>query len=240
MPIIPKSKAEGFIRAAFGESGENRPKESEADNGYRAWSLPQATPQSDQALPKEPSPPPISAPQTSPAPPIFEIPEGILQSLYEQAVLQGLEEGKGQVFAELTVLQERYLTAIEQLNAVSLELQSRNQLQLITLSCRIAERLLRDELKVRPERLMQMISEALAGLEERDEVLIRCSQEDHTFLSERRDELASDTGGIFSIRIQADPSLEYGDFKLETQHASTDGRLAQRIAQIEAILLGGR
>ncbi len=73
--------------------------------------------------PAEPPPPPPA--------PVFEVPGEILQSVYEQAVQQGLEDGKNQVFAELTVLQSRYAAAIEQLLAVSRELAAFNQVQLV-------------------------------------------------------------------------------------------------------------
>lgn len=204
--------------------------------------FPRVDPQGKPVREAAPEPPPLPVappPPPEPVQPIFEVPGDILQGFYEQAIQAGLEEGKQQVFAELTVLQERYAGAIDQLVAVSRELAAHNQVQLLTLSCRIAERLVRHQLRINPEYLVGLIRAAVADEDERDELVVVVSPMDHEYVTERRAELVTGAGGAFTIKVQADPSLEYGDFRVETHHGSTDGRVAARLAEVEQALMEG-
>lgn len=202
-----------------------------------ALALPQVTRDGDVIVaPPEPEPERVVEPVAPPPPPVFEVPPEVVQSIYEQAVLQGQEDGKAQVFAELQILQERYAGALDQLVAVSHQLASQNQLQLITLACRVAEKLVRHELSVNPERLMKLIADAVADLDEADEVTVRCSVPDFDFINERRAELTAGAGSSFTVRVQSDPELEYGDFRVETRTGSLDGRVATHLADVEVQL----
>ena len=172
-------------------------------------------------------------------PPVFEVPEEVLGGFYEQVVLAGLEDGKNQVLAELAVLQERFSSALEALGGVSRELASQNQVQIITLACQIAEKLVRDELKIRPERLLGLISDALSQQDTKDTVIVRCSPGDHEYIAGQRPELEAGVGSAFQIRIELDESLEYGDFQIESRKGQIDGRVRTRVDEVEKTLGGG-
>ena len=185
--------------------------------------------------PAEPAAPPPSA---SAEPPVFEVPGEILQGFYEQAVMAGIEDGKGQVMAELTILQERYAAAIDQLVGVSKELAAHNRVQLVSLACTIAEKVIRTHLSVRPDDLLAMVNTALTEGRPSDEATIYCSEPDHEFLTSRRDELAAGTDGSFALKVVTDPTFEYGDFRIETKLGTTDGRVSTRVHDIERALSG--
>ena len=207
------------------EGGQPLPLEAqESVNPAEGASEPDVSP--EMSVPPEPAGPP----------PVFEIPEDILGAFFEQAVMAGIEEGKAQVLAELGILQERFAGALGSLTGVSRELAAQNQVQLITMACRIAEKLVRDELSVRPEKLMGLIAHALKETEGQTEVLVRCSPMDFDYLNERQPELAAGAGGSFTVRIEANPELEYGDFQIETGRGNVDGRVSSRIEEVEGHL----
>ncbi|MBU0552944.1 hypothetical protein KKF91_03780 [Myxococcota bacterium] len=247
MPIIRREDAGGIEPVRFG--GE--PLKASAPQPWRVKQVnlngetiqPGAGPAQPPPSPSSPSgqPPPRSPsapPPPPPPPPVVEISPELMEAIYRQAVEQGLQDGQAQVFAELTVLQERYAGALDQLIAASQALATRNQLQLISLSCQIAERLVREHLQLNPLHLMNIIVEVLSAQEERDGLIIHCSPPDHAYLSERRADLAAAIGGALSIQIMADPTLEYGDFRVETRLGSTDGRVSSRVREVEAALRG--
>jgi flagellar biosynthesis/type III secretory pathway protein FliH len=169
-------------------------------------------------------------------PPIFEIPEEVLGGFYEQVVMAGLEDGKNQVLAELSILQERFGSALDALASVSRELASQNQIQIITLACQIAERLVRDELQIRPERLLRLIADALSQQDTKDAVIVRCSAGDYEYISANRPELEDGVGAAFQVRIELDETLEYGDFQMESRKGQIDGRIQTRIDEVEKTL----
>lgn len=153
-------------------------------------------------------------------------------------MLRGLEDGKAQVMAELQVLQERYAGSIDQLDQVSRQLVDRNRITLISLACKIAERLVRHHISTHPDHLLQLVREAITELEEKDEVIIHCSAQDHAYLTARRTELGHGMGDAFRIQVVADEALEYGDFRVETRTGAADGRVATRLAEAHDALLG--
>lgn len=194
-----------------------------------------------EARPEPPPPPPppvIMAPPEPPPPPIFEVPEDLVRAIYEDAVVRGLEDGKAQVLAELQVLQERYAAALDQLDQVSRQLVDRNRITLISLACKIAERLVRHHISTHPDHLLQLVREAITELEEKDEVIVHCSPQDHAYLTSRRQELAHGMGDAFRIQVVADEALEYGDFRVESRTGAADGRVATRLAEAHDALLG--
>lgn len=209
-----------------------------------AHSLPAPEPQPAQAQPQaaqqaQPQPPQPAIPMPPPAePPVFEVPAEILQGIYDQAVAQGLEDGKNQVFAELTVLQERYAACIDQLVGVSKELQAQNRVQLMSLACTIAQQLVRSHLRTNPADLLTLVDEVLQQVEGEDDVVVAVGPDDHQYLVERRQALMDGVGGAFKIKVIADPELEYGDFRVETRLGATDGRVASRMTEAEEALRG--
>ena len=246
MPIIRKPKARKLETHSFsGPMADPPPVENWRvivdSQGPQALAEPE---EPTQALPNEvaaaPAPAPeeaASPPPTSQAPPpVFEVPGEILEAFYEQAVMAGIEDGKNQVMAELQVLQERYATAIDQLVGVSKELAAHNKVQLVTLACQIAEKVLRTHLSVRPDDLLSLVSQALAESRPSDEATVYCSEPDHAYLTERKEALVAGADGSFSVKVVADPTFEYGDFRIETKLGSTDGRVTTRVHDIKRLL----
>jgi len=243
MSIIRKPKARELETHSFSEPlGDPPPVETwRVVKDSQAPALAEPEDQTH-ALPNEAVAAPTSEAGSSPsptlqaAPPVFEVPGEILEAFYEQAVMAGIEDGKNQVMAELQVLQERYATAIDQLVGVSKELAAHNKVQLITLACQIAEKVLRTHLSVRPDDLLSLVSQALNDSRPSDEAMIYCSEPDHAYLAERRETLLAGTDGSFSVKVVVDPTYEYGDFRIETKLGSTDGRVATRVHDVRRLL----
>jgi flagellar biosynthesis/type III secretory pathway protein FliH len=186
-------------------------------------------------------PPPPPPPPAPPPPPIVEVPEDLLAAFYEDVINRGRDEGLAhantELEAERRALQERYAAALDRLEAVSRQLVDRNRLHVIRLSVRVAERLVRHHLSAHPDHLLGLVREAMAELEERDEVVIHCAQPDYVFLTARRGELSQGLGEAFRVQVVVDGSLQVGDFRVETRNGAVDGGIGRRIAEAESALL---
>ena len=247
MGILSKEQAVSVEEVRFGEEGS-----SEA--GYSTWRLASddaaalPAPDVDATAADEASPasPTNASPESQesaqleqqPVQPIFEIPEEILGGFYEQVVMAGLEDGKSQVLAELNVLQERFAGALDGLAAVSRELASQNQVQLLTLACDIAEKLMRTEIKSNPRVVLQLVQDVLLQQPASKEVVVQCSPGDFEYLAAHKSHLVDGDGAAFNVRIEQDPELEYGDFHVETPKGQVDGRIRSRLSEVEAALNG--
>ena len=171
-------------------------------------------------------------------PPIVQVPEEVLAAFYDQVVLTGLEDGRNQVLAELNILQERFAAALEGLGAVSQQLASQNQVQIMTLACQIAGRLVREEIQLRPDRLLSLLEESLANQDPSDSVVVRCSAGDYEYIVSQKPHLEAGVGAAFSVRVELDETLEYGDFQIETRKGQIDGRVDVRVNEIKQVLEG--
>lgn len=185
-------------------------------------------------------PPPPPPPAPPPAPPVVEVPQELVEALYEDVINRGREEIRSQLLgeyhAELKALQERYVASVERLEGVGRQLVDRNRMHVIQLACRVAERLVRHHLSTHPEHLLGLVREAMHELEERDEVVIHCCPGDYTFLTARRPDLRQGHGDTFRVQVVADESLEPGDFRVEARTGSVDARLSRRVADAEEAL----
>lgn len=244
MSVLPKERLGEVVPISFGDTNRSVPQtrdwvvgsgsvapSSETGNQNQA----QAS-ASEQKAPKSvETPEPVAQPAE---PPVFEIPEEILRAFYEQAVQTGLEDGKSQVFSELNILQERYAAAIEQLRSAGQQLAGQNQSQIIQLACLMAEKIVRSHLKLNPSDLISMVQEAIGKQSDVGTITVLCSGGDYEFLESRLDELVDTKGGLIRVNLTMDESLEYGDFRIETQTGNVDGRISDRVSQVAQIIGG--
>ena len=243
MGILSKEQAVSVEEDRFGEEGA-----SEA--GYSTMRLASddaaalPAPDVDATAADEASPAPLtnSSPESQesaqleqqPVQPIFEIPEEILGGFYEQVIMAGLEDGKSQVLAELNVLQERFAGALDGLAAVSRELASQNQVQLLTLACDIAEKLMRTEIKSNPRVVLQLVQMCSYSSQPRRRWSVQSG--DFEYLAAHRVVVDGD-GAAFNVRIEQDPELGMEIF-VETPKGQVDGRIRSRLSEVEAALNG--
>lgn len=244
MALLPKERLGEVVAVSFGNTTVTAPQVSDWHVG--GGNTQAAAMHAPETVAPDPTPaPPIPEPQVSSVappseePPVFEIPEDILRAFYQEAIETGLEDGKSQVFAELTVLQERYAAAIEQLRAAGQQLAGQNQTQIIQLACLIAEKVVRGHLKLNPKDLLDMVQEAIAGLQDVGTVTVTCSSGDFEFLQSRLDSMTDANGGLIKVNLGIDEELEFGDFKVETNVGTVDGTVADRVSQVSTSLGGG-
>ena len=93
-------------------------------------------------------------------------------------------------------------------------------------------------MKLNPADLLSMVQEAIGKQTDVGTITVLCSGGDYEFLESRLDELVDSKGGLLTINLTLDESLEYGDFRIETQTGNIDGRVADRVNQV-AQMIGG-
>lgn len=167
-----------------------------------------------------------------------------------EAYRRGLDEGYRHCREELAAREEdlaRREAALEQ-TRVELAAQARQQeerlqqertvmmkgaqLQLVELSVRVAERLLRAQLKLSPDTVIRVAREALAQLEGGQAVRIRASEADLPVLLEAVGGLAAEAG-VAELEVAAHPGLEQGELELETDSGSLDARWSSQLARMQ-------
>ncbi|HCC32733.1 MAG TPA: hypothetical protein DEQ28_02350 [Clostridiales bacterium] len=105
------------------------------------------------------------------------------------------------------------------------------QLYVIEIAVKVAERLLRTQLRLAPDTVIRVAREALAEVEGGDQVRIRVAQSDLDVLQEAATGLAAETG-IGRLEVAARPGLERGEVELETGTGTLDARWSTQLERV--------
>lgn len=110
--------------------------------------------------------------------------------------------------------------------------------ELAELAGAIAEAVIRAELSLRPEHMVDMLQHLMTQLPGRSEQVQLClSPDDAEFLSSRMDASGLTPGA--SWRITSDAELQTGDCVLTTRHTLLDAEVAEQIKVIVADIMEG-
>jgi flagellar assembly protein FliH len=107
----------------------------------------------------------------------------------------------------------------------------------VALALAIARRICRGELSRRPQIPLAWVREALELVVGDGQVLLRLNPQDHAKLAGEVHRLANELAGLGSVQIVADPQIESGGCRVETQFGSLDQQLEAQLGRLRQELL---
>ena len=110
--------------------------------------------------------------------------------------------------------------------------------ELRVLAVRIAEKLLGRELALRPEAVLDVVTQALAAAGTARQVLVRCHPDDLAALERGRPRLLERAARAQVLQLRADAGVGRGGCVVETELGSIDARLSTQLDAIERALRG--
>jgi len=108
----------------------------------------------------------------------------------------------------------------------------------VQLSLAVAQKLMRAEIAVHPERATQMIAEALNLAAGQSHILVRLNPQDRRQLGERAQEIVQAMASCGHAEVIEDTTLSPGDCRIETRHGEIDARVETMLQRIAEELLG--
>lgn len=107
----------------------------------------------------------------------------------------------------------------------------------VQLSVRIAERIIREQIAVRPQIAVQSLREALELAAGTPRMTIRMHPADLAQLGEQPERFFDGITPCAQVACQPDPGMTPGGCMIETEHGIVDGRVETQLARITAELL---
>lgn len=171
----------------------------------------------------------------------------ILTQAKEQAAAlerQAMERGREAAVreAERTMhaqLDQRLATVLPALNEATLSLKQARESWLkhwegntIQLALAIAERVIRREVTQQPDITLDWLRESLELVNAEGRVQIRLNPRDAELLGERASRLAAGLARLESCAIVADPAIEAGGCRVETEFGSVDQQIHVQLERI--------
>jgi len=154
----------------------------------------------------------------------------------EAAVAEGWREGYEAGMAEARAeMRDAVAAATGILAAMEAEiaaLPERLAQEVAAIGLETAARIMRAELNVRPERVVDVARGAIRRATDRDRLLAHVNPADLARMREATDGLIDQMGGIHRFDVIEDPRIAAGGLVLETPSGDVDARLEQQLARI--------
>lgn len=149
---------------------------------------------------------------------------------YEKGFDQGLIEGRTQAEHEAEGKRKEAKALVDLAERAVQEEFSKVDQELLHLVIKIAERVLRANLKISPELLLHQVRALTLFPQEREGTSLHVSPEDFTWL------MASDTKDQIQVTLVSDDTLHPGDSFIECSEGIFDARLDAQLARLEHLL----
>jgi flagellar biosynthesis/type III secretory pathway protein FliH len=151
----------------------------------------------------------------------------------ERGIEEGREEGRRQGREEFARMMEHARDLYQQTIREREKLLTSAETELARLAIKVAEKIIGQEIRSSGEVIMGVVRQALTGIKDREEVLIRVSPDDYHIVNEDRTALARMVEGLKSFELVVDSKVEAGGCVIETNLGNVDARLVTQLAAID-------
>jgi flagellar assembly protein FliH len=155
------------------------------------------------------------------------------EAIREQAKDEGLEEAR--MVAEESA-SDKLKDALQTLNDAVVERKKiikDAENEILRLSLKVAEQIIKSEVSLHRDVSLNIVSDAISRVSDREQVIIRVNREDLDNTKKYKDRIGDIVDGIKSLSIVEDASVEPGGCVVETNLGYVDARISTKIAAIE-------
>lgn len=154
------------------------------------------------------------------------------QEIKAKAHDEGINKGRAEA-------SQKIKEALETLNQAVIERKKiikDSESEILRLAIKAAEQVIRSEVSLHRDVSLNIVSEAINRVSDREQVIIRVNREDAEFIKRYKDRLSSIVDGVKSFSILEDGSIEPGGCVIETNLGFVDARISTKLQAIEDAL----
>ena len=140
---------------------------------------------------------------------------------FEQGKNLGVEAGK----QEAGAMMQQAMTLINRILEERRKVYEDVEPQVADLALKIAEKIINTEVTLNNEIVLNLIKSNLDKIKDREEIIVRVSQDDFPYVKEHEDDLRRMLDGAKKFRIEADGVVDKGGCMLETNLGNLDSRI---------------
>ncbi|WP_404330213.1 FliH/SctL family protein [Mesobacillus maritimus] len=152
---------------------------------------------------------------------------------YQEGFQQGMLQAEAEFQQKRQEMQQLLETAYEERNQII----QQSELFLLSLSVKIAEKVIKGELKQHNEQLLNLVKQALKQVEEKEDVVIQMAPEDYPVLLPFMDELKPYVGPDSELKVIPVPHFTKGGCMIHTESGSYDVTVTSQLEEIKQHLL---
>ena len=162
------------------------------------------------------------------------------EALKAQAREDGYQDGRAQAMLEAQESVTAINALIEEINAERTAFFNRSERELVRLVSAIAEKVLAQQLAVKPDTILDYTRTHIKRIRDRETVRLRVHPEDLPLLTQARQSFLSEIDGLRDLQMQEDRRVGRGGLMLEAPSGTFDARYSTQLELIREALEDGQ
>jgi flagellar assembly protein FliH len=154
--------------------------------------------------------------------------EAIRNEAREDGRREGREESSARIEEALSTLNQ----AVNERKKIIKDAES----EILRLALKVAEQIIRSEVSLHRDVCLNIVSEAIGRVSDREQIIVKVNREDAEYLKRYKDRLSGMLDGVKSFSIIEDSNIEPGGCVIETNLGFVDARIATKLKSIEEAL----
>jgi len=154
------------------------------------------------------------------------------EAIRREARKAGNEAGRAETAANVSEALETLNQAIKERKTIIKDAEQ----EILTLSIKIAEQIIRSEVSLHRDVCLNIVAEAIARVSDREQIIVKASREDAEYLKRYKERLAGMLDGVKSFSILEDANIEPGGCIIETNLGFIDAKISTKLKSIEEAL----
>ena len=150
----------------------------------------------------------------------------------EEGFEEGRRDGEQQVSDQMAEALDVLNQAIKERKRIIKDAEG----ELVRLSLKIAEQIIRSEVSLHRDVVMNIITEAIGRVSDRESVIIKVSRDDIEQVKNYKDRISGIVDGVKNLSILEDSQIEPGGCVIETNLGYVDARVSTKLNLIEQAL----
>ena len=154
------------------------------------------------------------------------------EGIREEAREAGREEGRAEVSSRIEEAMETLNQAVKERKNIIKDAEQ----EILRLALKVAEQIIRSEVSLHRDVCLNIVSEAISRVSDREQIIVKVNREDAEYLKRYKDRLAGMLDGVKSFSILEDSGIEPGGCVIETNLGFVDGKISTKLKSIEEAL----
>jgi len=159
-----------------------------------------------------------------------------IESIRERAKEEGLEEGKAEGQQQISELINQALETLNDAIKQRKKIIKDSEGELVRLSLKIAEQIIRSEVSLHKDVVLNIVTEAINKISDRESVIVKVNRDDVEHIKKYKDRIAGIVDGVKNLSILEDSQVDPGGCVVETNLGYVDARISTKISLIEQAL----
>lgn len=151
------------------------------------------------------------------------------EQIRQNAMEEGRSQGREEVGQKIREVLETLNQAVKERKKIIKDAEA----EILRLALKAAEQIIRSEVSLHRDVCLNIVSEAINRVSDREQVIVRVNREDAEYIKKYKDRLAGIVDGIRSFSILEDNQIEPGGCIIETNLGYIDSRIGTKLEAIE-------